>query len=520
AAAHAQGLIHRDVKPANILLETGVERVYLTDFGLARAVDDIRLTRTDTLVGTPQYMSPEQTNDESLDFRSDLFSLGSVLYEAATGRPAFQAATSYGVIRRINEQQPVPIQDVNSEIPAWFVQIVNRLMEKNPADRFQTAEEVAALLRECLQHVEQPRLKELPHSLTQTLASSSPRFRRMLMSTIVLALLVAGGSWLLPVTPVTSSPGPIEKGNQKSSSVKYSTAQEALKAGAALVNAGKIQDSREPLEAALRLAKDDQEIKLRIYQALLPAYRESPEFEPFQKAAEYIIENHPQDASRSLTRRAYLSFAFNRGQMQNLVKRYENVLKKDKDNWMALYLLSEIYSSGAGLPNDVSHAERAVEVTEQLAKINARRDRAAGQEEADRTPAELAAISREKSKLAQQYMRAKEYRKAAELYEEIAAYDPTTHAWNLKEAAIAWLKLEDRENAERLALAAEEAPPEVRNEQLTYFFERQLGDTFLALGHPDKAIPHFEAALKKTTIPGYTDATNVELQKAIRARDE
>lgn len=86
AAAHAQGLVHRDVKPANILLETNVDRVMLTDFGLARAVDDATLTRTGVIAGTPQYMSPEQANGDAVDHRSDLFSLGSVLYAMCTGR--------------------------------------------------------------------------------------------------------------------------------------------------------------------------------------------------------------------------------------------------------------------------------------------------------------------------------------------------------------------------------------------------------------------------------------------------
>jgi serine/threonine protein kinase len=79
AAAHEQGLVHRDVKPANILLEKGVERAVLTDFGLARAADDLALTRYGVIAGTPQYMSPEQARGESLDARSDLFSLGCVL---------------------------------------------------------------------------------------------------------------------------------------------------------------------------------------------------------------------------------------------------------------------------------------------------------------------------------------------------------------------------------------------------------------------------------------------------------
>jgi serine/threonine protein kinase len=86
AAVHAQGLVHRDVKPANILLADGVERVKLTDFGLARAANDASLTKTGIIAGTPQYMSPEQARGDSIDQRSDLFSLGSVLYAMCTGR--------------------------------------------------------------------------------------------------------------------------------------------------------------------------------------------------------------------------------------------------------------------------------------------------------------------------------------------------------------------------------------------------------------------------------------------------
>ena len=165
AAAHAQGLIHRDVKPANILLEKGVDRVMLTDFGLARAADDGSLTRTGIVAGTPQYMSPEQSQGEAMDARSDLFSLGSVLYAMSAGRPPFRAETTLGVLRRISDTQPRSVRELNPDVPQWLECIIQRLHDKSPPERFQTASEVAGLLEQCLAHVQQPAVALLPELL-------------------------------------------------------------------------------------------------------------------------------------------------------------------------------------------------------------------------------------------------------------------------------------------------------------------------------------------------------------------
>ena len=162
AAAHAQGLVHRDVKPANILLERGVDRVLLTDFGLARAADDASLTRTGVIAGTPQFMSPEQARGEAVDARSDLFCLGSVLYVLCAGRPPFRAETSYGVLRRVTDEEPRSLRELNASVPDWLAGIVKRLHSKEPSQRFQSADEVAELLERCLAHVQQPEVVALP----------------------------------------------------------------------------------------------------------------------------------------------------------------------------------------------------------------------------------------------------------------------------------------------------------------------------------------------------------------------
>jgi uncharacterized protein (TIGR03067 family) len=150
AAAHAQGLIHRDIKPANVMIEGGAgRRVKLTDFGLARAADDASISQSGIVAGTPLYMAPEQAKGETLDSRADLFSLGSVMYAMLTGHPPFRAATTLAVLKRVAEDTPRPIREVIPEVPAWFCRIVEKLHAKDPAERFQTAREVADLLADC-----------------------------------------------------------------------------------------------------------------------------------------------------------------------------------------------------------------------------------------------------------------------------------------------------------------------------------------------------------------------------------
>ena len=115
-----KGLVHRDIKPENILFEGDVERVSITDFGLARAVDDNTVTQAGTIAGTPMYMSPEQARGEQVDQQSDLFSLGSVLYAMCTGQPPYCADSSLGVMRKITDESPTPILELNPEIPDWL----------------------------------------------------------------------------------------------------------------------------------------------------------------------------------------------------------------------------------------------------------------------------------------------------------------------------------------------------------------------------------------------------------------
>ncbi len=142
ADAHALGLVHRDIKPANLWLEAPKGRVKILDFGLARSqTEDVQLTNSGAILGTPAYMSPEQAMGKPLDGRSDLFSLGGVLYRLCTGRLPFPGQSPMEVLTRLATEEPMPVRGLNPAIPEALATVVHTLLAKDPADRYATADE-------------------------------------------------------------------------------------------------------------------------------------------------------------------------------------------------------------------------------------------------------------------------------------------------------------------------------------------------------------------------------------------
>lgn len=148
AYVHARGLIHRDIKPSNIMVDQE-QRVKLMDFGLAKHLaSDSEVTATGHIVGTYRYMAPEQLRGERIDGRTDLYALGVLLYEQIAGRPPFDGPSTIEVCKKILEDDPVPLAQINLGVDEALARITHWLLAKNVEDRIQTAEELYELLAE------------------------------------------------------------------------------------------------------------------------------------------------------------------------------------------------------------------------------------------------------------------------------------------------------------------------------------------------------------------------------------
>jgi DNA uptake protein ComE-like DNA-binding protein len=311
------------------------------------------------------------------------------------------------------------------------------------------------------------------------------------MLSLAAALAVAVG---LAATEATAQEK-AKKGKQEpKAGAKYETAEEALRAGLAYLELKENAKAQDPLEQALKLAKDDK-FKIRVYQVLhQEVYRALPEPDKATEALEFVIDKSQSDAERSLARRSLMSFIHQRGKEDWVVNRYEEVLKKDPNNKTALYILSEVYARLKENP------KRAAEVTERLAAVT--------KQEGGKVDVGAQA------NLAGQYVKAGKVKEGAEIYEKIAELDPKMAGPYWKEAAAAWLKIKEKEKALAAAKAANDTQGETRNDLLQHFYHKALADIFLELGEPKLAIPHYEKAIEKTNIAGYLADSKKKLAEA------
>jgi len=214
AAAHAQGLVHRDIKPANILLNKNVERIKVGDFGLAHTPHEASFTHTGAVMGTPEFMAPEQVRGETCGPAADLFGLGALMYAMSCGGSPFRAETIYGVMQRVLEEPPKSIRSQNPDVPAWLEQFIERLLEKNPADRFDSSEEVAHLLEKELAYLRSPTTTEKPNRNWARHRSPSQRNKKNItislprLSALLVATLLVAIGWT--IWPIAKQPIPID----------------------------------------------------------------------------------------------------------------------------------------------------------------------------------------------------------------------------------------------------------------------------------------------------------------------
>lgn len=195
AAAHRHGVIHRDVKPSNILLDPGVERVRVADFGLAQAQGDRQETETGLLVGTPQYMSPEQVRGDELDGRSDLFSLGSVLFFCCTGKTPFDSSSIYATMQSISKGDCAEARDVNPDVPEWLSKLIQRLHCVESGQRIEDADHLVEILETELAYLQRPGALERPRR--EWITPTRGGMRRIWSLAALLVAFMGFGVWML-----------------------------------------------------------------------------------------------------------------------------------------------------------------------------------------------------------------------------------------------------------------------------------------------------------------------------------
>ncbi len=315
--AHKNGLIHRDIKPDNILLNNdGIPK--LADFGLAKAPDDTTVTQAGTIIGTPDYISPEQAQGATLDIRSDIYSLGATLYHAVVGKQPFEGETAGLILQQQISEEAVPADEANDAVSPETSKVIEKMMEKEPDKRYESPTELIADL-ELVMKGEQPRasksytgLREAVELRRATRAEKKKKSPAAVFGLIAVLALAGGGYYMYqnrpeptPVPPPVDTTVPVtvpevasgDPGTNADSAANADAPEPAPEVGP------EPSSTPEPVKAALEFQKenpDDLEGQLERFQAVLTLFEGKPPAELARQSIAEIEKRWDAEASKVL----------------------------------------------------------------------------------------------------------------------------------------------------------------------------------------------------------------------------
>ena len=202
-AAHSAGIIHRDLKPQNIMQDSKTGRILVMDFGLARSIESEGMTQTGALLGTIEYMSPEQSMGKTLDARSDIFTVGLIFYELLTGNTPYKADTAMASLLRRNQERAIPAAELDSTIPKGLSDIVSKCLERDLTHRYQNVQEILADL-DAFQGARPVMASIAPTSVLVSPPKPAVPWKWFAAGALVLVMVSAG--WIIVRNRVTSTP--------------------------------------------------------------------------------------------------------------------------------------------------------------------------------------------------------------------------------------------------------------------------------------------------------------------------
>ncbi len=298
--------------------------------------------------------------------------------------------------------------------------------------------------------------------------------------------------WTVPVTPAAAL-----QAEAVPPARTFASAQEAYRVGQAFVRSKNMKEGQAALEQALTL-KPAAPLKTQVLQALLVPYATLEDVEPMVRTADLLIREAKAPAELLSARRSLLTYLAQKKKAAEVTPRYEMALKNQPADRTALIILSGLYADALKQP------QRGGELTDTLLELLRREYR-------------MNVPSGVLSEMARQYDRCNRHREAAALWEELAAASEHLRPFHYKEAAVAWLKAQDKEKALNLARTAVAGPAEMRTNLLAHFWHRHLGEVFLATGDYRLAIEQLEKAVAKAEVEGYKRECEKKLEEAKKA---